>query len=222
VEAARAVVLTGTGRYADPWHDFAQTSARLVEILTEAGIRAEVATDVDGRLTDLSDTDLLVVNAGDPWRGESHARGAPAAARAGLASALDRGVAVLAVHAAISSLRDYDGWRAAVGGDWVAGTSGHPPIGPAEVSIEPVAHPITAGLADFVLVDERYTGLAVDLDIVGLASHRHAGATFPLLWAHGYGRSRIVYNALGHDTRSYESPTQRELIRRAASWALDG
>jgi type 1 glutamine amidotransferase len=85
-----------------------------------------------------------------------------------------------------------------------------------------VAHPITAGLADFSLVDERYTGLAVDPDVVGLVSHRHAGETHPLLWAREYGRSRIVYDALGHDTRSYESPVHRELIRRAAVWALGG
>ena len=83
-------------------------------------------------------------------------------------------------------------------------------------------HPITAGLADFSLVDERYMGLAVDPDVVGLASHRHAGGTFPLLWAREYGRSRVVYDALGHDTRSYENPTHRELIRRSVSWAVSG
>jgi hypothetical protein len=135
---------------------------------------------------------------------------------------LDRGIGVLAVHAAISSLRDYDVWRSAIGGDWIVGASGHPPIGPAEVGIEPVAHPITAGLADFSLVDERYTGLTTDPEVVGLASHRHAGRSFPMLWAREYGRSRVVYDALGHDTRSYESPPHRELIRRAAVWTLGG
>ena len=109
-----------------------------------------------------------------------------------------------------------------VAGDWTVGTSGHPPIGPARISIEPIAHPITAGLPDFSLIDERYTGLGVDPHVVGLASHRHAGGTFPLLWAREYRCSRIVYDALGHDTRSYESPTHRELIRRAALWALGG
>jgi len=217
---ARAVVLTGAGRYADPWHRFAETTARLVDILAEAGLDAEVAEDVDARLADLGHPDLLVVNAGDPWRGGDH--GAPAAARANLASALDGGIGVLAVHAAISSLRDYEVWHPAVGGDWIVGTSGHPPIGSADISIEPVAHPITAGLADFSLVDECYMGLAVDPDVVGLASHRHEGGTFPLLWAREHGRSRLVYDALGHDVRSYESPTHRELIRRSVSWAVSG
>jgi hypothetical protein len=150
---ARAVVLTGAGRYADPWHRFAETTARLVEILAEAGIAADVADDVDEGLAALESPDLLVVNAGDPWRGSDPTRGVPA-----------------------------------------------------------------AGLADLSLIDERYTGLAVDRHVVVLASHRHEGTTFPLLWAREYGRSRVVYDALGHDSRSYDSPAHRELIQRAALW----
>ena len=215
----RAVILTGAGRYADPWHPYAETTPRLVDILAEAGIAADVADDVDEGLAALDPPDLLVVNAGDSWRGSDPTRGVPAAARANLAAALDRGIGVLAIHAAISSLRDYDVWREALGGDWIVGTSGHPPIGEADVSIEPVPHPITAGLVDFSLFDERYTGLAVDPHVIVLASHRHEGTTFPLLWVREYGRSRLVYDALGHDSRSYDSPAHRELIQRAALWA---
>jgi len=219
VSRARAVVLTGAGRYADPWHPFAETTPRLVEILAEIGIVADVADDVDEGLATLGSPDLLVVNAGDSWRGSDPGRAVPAAARANLAAALDRGIGVFAVHAALSSLRDYDVWREAVGGDWIVGTSGHPPIGPADISIEQLAHPITAGLGDLSLVDERYTGLSVDPHVEVLASHRHEGETFPLMWAREYGRSRIVYDALGHDSRSYDSPAHRELIQRAALWA---
>ena len=36
----KAVVISGAGRYADPWHDFAGTSAQLAAELAELGLEA--------------------------------------------------------------------------------------------------------------------------------------------------------------------------------------
>jgi hypothetical protein len=47
--------------------------------------------------------------------------------------------------------------------------------------------------------------------------HEQGGA-HPLIWARTIGDSRVVYDALGHDVRSYESPEHVELLGRVVSW----
>src|SRR6478752_1946662 len=66
--AARALLISGAGRYADPWHPFARTSAAVAEIVTEAGLAVEIAEGVDDALAGLTDSapDLLELNLGDP------------------------------------------------------------------------------------------------------------------------------------------------------------
>ncbi len=55
----RSLVLSGGGRYADPWHPFAKTSARLADVLWSLGHRVEVADFVADRVADLSGFDLI-------------------------------------------------------------------------------------------------------------------------------------------------------------------
>ena len=50
-------------------------------------------------------------------------------------------------------------------------------------------------------------------------SHEHDGRTHPLVLIGTTGRSRVVYDALGHDARSYDSAERRELLQREARWA---
>jgi hypothetical protein len=48
----RSLVLSGGGRYADPWHPFAKTSARLADVLWSLGHRVEVTDFVADRVAD--------------------------------------------------------------------------------------------------------------------------------------------------------------------------
>ena len=118
-----AIILSGAGRYADPWHPFAETSAALAELVRDAGFTVQVADDPDAALAALDESvRLIVVNAGDPLGPNANAgtgagaegdRPTPpeasviAAGDAALEAAIDRGVGILAVHAAASSLRDH-------------------------------------------------------------------------------------------------------------------
>jgi len=223
----RAIVVAGTGRYGDPWHPFVATSRRLVEILRTAGFDVRFSTDVDAALASLAREDLLVVNAGDPWRNGETGRGAPADSLHGLDAALDRGIGVLAVHNAVSSLRDYPRWRSMIGGDWIPGVSGHPPFGDALVRLRTTEHPVVDVLPGvdergvFELQDERYTHLVVDDDVLVLADHRleDDASSHPVLWMREEGPNRVVYDALGHDERSFVSEAHVEILRRAARWA---
>ena len=47
----------------------------------------------------------------------------------------------------------------------------------------------------------------------------HEGAAHPVVWV-APGPGRIVYDALGHDVRSYDSPSRVDLFRREVRWLL--
>lgn len=214
----RAVIASGSGRYADPWHLFRHTSARLAEILREDGWDVAIVDDPDRALTSLEGAALLIVNAGDPWRGGESGRGADPVAEAGLSAAIDRGIGIIAVHIALASLRDYPRWRETIGGEWEEGTSWHPPIRDVVVPVLDREHPVTAGLAHVAAFDELYTDLAVDPGVRVLAAHERDAASHPLVWVRE-DPTRVVVTAFGHEERAYDSGSLRTLVREAARWA---
>ncbi|MCD2442951.1 ThuA domain-containing protein [Agromyces sp. SYSU K20354] len=234
---AEAIILSGSGRYRDPWHPFTETSAALAEIVRAAGFTVKVADEPDTALAGLgADVRLVIVNAGDSEgpvppdvldspipvseRAEPGAivdSATVAAANDALAAAIDRGIGILAMHTAAASLRDYTAFERALGARWVRDVSWHPPIGDATVHIVG-NHVIAEGLDDFSVFDERYTGFRL-LDVIEpIAEHEEEGVRHPLIWAREFGRSRLVYDALGHDARSYESAGHRALLARALDW----
>lgn len=213
----RAVIACGTGRYADPWHPFPATSVRIADLLERDGWQIDAIIDPDRALGTLEGVDLLVVNAGDPWRGDEAERGADPAAEAGLDAALDRGIGILAMHSALSTLRDYPRWREAIGGWWEPGHSWHPPLGETEVRVVDTSHPVTSGMQAFTVVDERYCELVLAEGNHVLAVHDVEGAAHPAVWARE-SPVRAVVSSLGHDERSYDSEEHRMLLARAARW----
>ncbi|MDF2581238.1 MAG: ThuA protein [Microbacterium sp.] len=218
--APRAVIATGTGRYADPWHPFPATSARIAAALRSDGWDVTVDDDVDHALAHLEGIDLLVVNAGDPWRegGTELGRRADPAADAGLRAAIARGIGLVAIHAALSSLRDHPAWREAIGGEWQPGLSWHPPIGDARVRIVDGDHPVTEGMPPIDVYDERYSELVVDEGVRVLAVHDVDGVEHPAVWVRERP-TRAVVSSLGHDERAFDSPAHVALLQRAARWA---
>ncbi|GAB2466788.1 ThuA domain-containing protein [Xylanimonas ulmi] len=212
----RALVAVGRGRYADPWHAFEANALRVAEILVRDGWTVRLDTDVDGAMTRLDGVDLLVVAAGDPWGQGERRFVAPRASRAGLRAARERGLGVMGLHAAVASLRDYPCWAPALGAVWIPGASSHPPRGQAHISVHP--HALTAGIEDFVVHDERYCHLQPLGEVTVLATHAHDGVDHPLVWVRERPQ-RAAYDALGHDTRSYDSPEHETLVRRLARWA---
>lgn len=213
-----AVIATAEGRYRDPWHPFDETSPALAGALEDAGFDT-VIRPVDEALAHLEGADLLAANAGDPWRHDPPPIGAPTEALAGFDTALARGIGVLAMHTSLASLRDYPQWPIAVGGMWIPEMSMHPPK--SEATFDWANHPL-AGSAPLAAHDERYAYLQQigSRDVV--ATHEHDGHTHPVVWTREYGSARVAVDLLGHDARSYESPSHRALIARLAGWAVAG
>ncbi|MFT4210828.1 MAG: ThuA domain-containing protein [Microbacterium sp.] len=213
----KAVIAVGTGRYADPWHPYPAIADELATLLAEAGFEVTTEHDVDAAMAQLAGVDLLVVDAGDPWRDNDGASAPGGLDRGALLRATERGTGVLALHSAASSLRDYDGWFELLGGEWVPGISWHPPYGRVDVHTADV--PGWEDLRDFAIDDEAYTDLRIlDGDTV-LAWHDRDGVHHPLVWLRETNGCRVAYDALGHDERSYAPGAHRELVAALARWA---
>jgi hypothetical protein len=112
----RALLLSGTGRYSDPQHNYAATSDELAGLLEEAGFDVVIASDVEAALAWLSSPwnwpDLLAVNVGLPRDGQP----VPAqAAASGLRSWLGSGRPLLAIHTSATTFTDVSEWNDALG-----------------------------------------------------------------------------------------------------------
>lgn len=214
---ASVLVASGEGRYSDPWHPFAHTSAEIAAVLAGHDFAVSIEYDVDLALSRLDGVDLLIVNAGDPWRSRGSTARIPAESRHGLESAFERGIGILAFHASVASLRDYPAWAAAVGGIWLPGVSYHPPGGNTRVLGR--NFPDGADVADFEVSDERYCRIQAVGSRHVVAEHESNGGLEPTVWTRQYGRSRVAVDLLGHDLRSFESRGHRDLIVRLAQWA---
>jgi type 1 glutamine amidotransferase len=211
----RAVIASGAGRYADPWHPYPETSARLADLLRAEGFVVEVDEDLDAAMGGLEGVTLLVVNAGDPWRNAERAE-LPAESSNGFRAALERGIGVLAMHTAPATMRDYPEWAPAVGAVWLPGVSMHPPADVAEIEV--VDSRFFSGGA-FEVFDERYCELQEIGRSVLVARHVAEGKQYPTAWVREVGRSRVAVDVLGHDTRSYDSASHRALLAELARWA---
>ncbi len=99
-------------------------------------------------------------------------------------------------------------WPDLLGGRWVRGRTMHPPLEDCLVSVTDAAHPVSADLQDFTVVDERYSYLETRPDVTVLYDHHFEDARHPLVWARDAGPGRVVYDALGHDV---------DVLRRAGA-----
>lgn len=217
--SAQVLLLTGRGRYADPWHPFERTSARLRVLLESVGHDVSEPDDVDGALASLADgplPDLVVANLGKPQDGAP----SPAPDAAGGLERLLAATPILAFHSAANTFPGSELWAAILGGRWVDDRSWHPEFG--ELEAVPAAQdgPV-GGLDPFRLQDERYLDLVIGSPITPLYMHDDdAGGLQPSVWVREVNGRRAAYDAYGHDERSYESDGHRELIRRLVEWLV--
>lgn len=220
----KVTILSGSGRYQDEWHDFTATSVEVARCLQPLGLEVAVrAFKPQGVLQDAPDADLLVVNSGS---GEYHRNSdgpdeAWAEAFQVLRDHRARARPLLALHAASNTLDGLDEWPTWVGGRWDRERSMHPPLGPARVEVSDDRHPVTAGLPPFTLHDERYCHLDLYPGSRVLLHHEHEGSTQPLVWVSERAGARVVYDALGHDVRSFASQARVDLLQREVRWLLD-
>lgn len=218
---AEVTVVSGGGPYADEWHDFAATSARVARLVADLGHRVVVVDDVEATLA-APEGDLLVANIGNP--SPPRPAGSVIAAADGVERFLAGGGALLALHISIGSLPDADPWARVLGGRWVWGSSWHPDLGAGTIrlrrDVDADVRPVVAGLADITVTDERYCDLSVADDVTVLGEHEEGGRSHPMIWARATATGRVVYDGLGHDVRSFDSASHVALLANAVRWLL--
>jgi uncharacterized protein len=215
---AEVLIISGAGYYSDPWHHFAATSERLAKIIADLGHDVTVSEAVEDALAEPGEADLIVVNIGNPREARPQSR--IDAAERGLDRHLQRGGALLGVHVSATSMTTMTGWSHMLGGHWVRGRTMHPKQDLFSVAVRRGDHPIIQDLADFTVFDERYSYLHTNPDITVLCEHHTEGLWHPIVWARESRPARVVYDGLGHDTRSYDSAGHVDLLGRTVGWVL--
>lgn len=146
----------------------------------------------------------------------------PPTSRQAITRHLQRGGALLAIHAASISFDTWPEWEEMVGGRWIWGQSSHPPYGKVQTRIIQQDHPMTRGVADFQSMDEVYGHLRRSSASKVLAeSCAEGGEWMPTVWCHEWQGARVCYDALGHNMASYSSPEHRRLLMQAVRWLVD-
>lgn len=222
MNSPRALILSGHGRYQDPWHDHAGVSHELAKYLDALGVKATVRAMLQGCTEGIDEYDLVIVNGGwgrvDPNFDGTHEDWLPDHER--FYQYAKAGKAILVYHQGINSFTDSPYWEEIVGGKWVRGTTYHPKISDANFHIVEGAHPITAGFTELNTYDERYTKLVVAPTVTGLVTHREIDQDWTVVWVNEHGGVKVVYDALGHLPSAIAHPHRRELLRREFSWLL--
>ena len=80
-----------------------------------------------------------------------------------------------------------------------------------------VGHPVWAGLSEVEVFDESYSGLDIDAGVTPLVQHTTDGDTHVRGWAVG---EQVLFDGLGHDERSYDSPSRNRLLVNEVAWLL--
>lgn len=81
-----------------------------------------------------------------------------------------------------------------------------------EVEIAESGHPVTRGMAGFILFDEVYGNFRVLPGVKPLLKTRHTESTSVIGWENRYNASSILYLQPGHDKHAFESENYRKLI----------
>ena len=155
-----------------------------------------------------------------------------------LIAAVEGGLGLFGLHGGNATFWNSAEYLAMLGSRFVR----HDPYKLFRVEIDDPAHPITDGVEPFEVEDELYE-LGGDVAgfralAEGVAQGRPNGELrsfgagplgpdlhvlasaegHPLLYVRSFGRGRVHYNALGHDTKALTHPSFRRLVRQGLAW----
>ncbi|MBN1997396.1 ThuA domain-containing protein [candidate division KSB1 bacterium] len=142
---------------------------------------------------------------------------------------LNRGTGMVFLHHALVSYQNWDEFEKIIGGkyqletkitgnDTLKASTYRHGVNIPVIVVNP-AHPVTAGMEDFIIHDEVYGNYYVNNDIKPLLRTDHPESTPVIAWEHQYANSKIIYIQLGHDHLAYENPNYSTLVLNAVNYA---
>jgi uncharacterized protein len=145
---------------------------------------------------------------------------------------LHGGIGLVALHHNLCAHRQWGEYTKIIGGKYCFDvfSKGEKKFGPSayehdndlKVAVADHEHPITRGLADFAIHDEVYNHYYVAPDAHVLLTTNHPKNDRTIAWAHEYGKSRVFYFQLGHDSQAWKNPAYPDVLMRGIRWAAGG
>ncbi len=142
---------------------------------------------------------------------------------------LRKGIGVVALHHNLGAHRDWAEYRNIIGGKYLheaceidgksypASTWDHDQT--LNIHIADPQHPITQKMKDFTIHDETYHGYYVSPKSHVLLTTDNPKNNTEIAWTTEYGKSRVFYLQLGHDSQAWKNPAYPKLIIRSIRWA---
>lgn len=200
------------------WHDTLQTASILRRVLERTGHYYVTYSEVSSVLTRLERFDVVILNGMldslEPDEEKS------------LLSTVHAGKPLLVLHAAsacflkpppakgVNPPADHPEFYKMLGGY----VQRHPPFGPVSVHVKETEHPITKGLADFVIEDELFLFTNLEADNHILLEATHKGERCPVSWTRRWGDGRVFHLALGHNHKAATHASFQQLMVQGLDW----
>ena len=142
----------------------------------------------------------------------------------------DKGIGLVSLHHNMGAHPDWDQFPRIIGGKFffkpgeIDGEKHSKPSGWAhgqqlQVTVADPKHPITRGLEDFEIHDEVYNNYYTSPKVRVLLKTDHPKNDPELAWVKRFGKSRVFYLMLGHDSKSWEYPNFVKIVTRGIQWA---
>jgi type 1 glutamine amidotransferase len=147
----------------------------------------------------------------------------------GFVALLNEGIGLVSLHHNIGANQQWEEFRKIIGGIHIPkkfvvdgreyGPSGATDGQDIRVTVVDRRHPITAGINDFTIRDETYHKYYTSPDVKVLLKTDHPKNEPPLAWVHRYGKSRVFYFMLGHDSSAWNNPNYPRILLNGIRWA---
>ena len=202
----------------DTYHDHGKIGSFLSGMLTACGFEMTYATTFDVLTPEnLTRYDVVVMYAVQT--------SAPVESIEALLDAIrgvqpnDRGrpVGFVGLHGVTTSFQDNEDFRYMIGASFTT----HPDMGPEyRFTVREPSHPVMRGIEDFDLADELYLFNAHSRFSV-LLTCRHENTEHPVAWCKPFGKGRVFYLALGHDTDQLVNENVKRMIENGVYWTAE-